>query len=83
MKVVSRVVTRKAVDAKWLNGEIGKRLRKERQRRGLTLQEVGNSLGVTRACVNHWELGSHANMLVTVVYNAALFYGVPVRRLLP
>lgn len=36
---------------------LGGRLRDLRRRRGLTLDEVGRSLGVTRACVCQWESG--------------------------
>lgn len=36
---------------------IGTRLRDLRRRRGYTLEEVGKSLGVTRACVCQWECG--------------------------
>ena len=36
---------------------LGTRLRDLRRRRGLTLDEVGRSLGVTRACVCQWESG--------------------------
>lgn len=36
---------------------LGTRLRDLRRRRGYTLEEVGKSLGVTRACVCQWECG--------------------------
>ena len=36
---------------------LGARLRDLRRRRGLTLDQVGRSLGVTRACVCQWETG--------------------------
>jgi transcriptional regulator with XRE-family HTH domain len=82
MKTTMRVVAR--VNPRWLNREIGKRLRVVRKRKGLTLAEVGIGVGVSRAAVNNWELGQHqANFVVTTLYNLALFYRVPVRRLLP
>ena len=36
---------------------LGERLRALRRRRGLTLDDVGRRLGVTRACVCQWESG--------------------------
>ena len=36
---------------------LGARLRELRRRRGLTLDEVGRNIGVTRACVCQWESG--------------------------
>ena len=36
---------------------LGARMRDLRRRRGFTLEEVGKSLGVTRACVCQWECG--------------------------
>ena len=48
-----------AVHEQLFQGQItlGGRLRDLRRRRGLTLDEVGRSLGVTRACVCQWESG--------------------------
>jgi transcriptional regulator with XRE-family HTH domain len=79
-----KIASIQRVDPAWLNREIGRRLRAERERQELTLQQVGDGLGVSRACVNNWELGKHqANFVVTQIYNLALFYRVPVGRLLP
>lgn len=84
MKTKLETRTVRSVDTIWLNAEIGKRLRALRERRGLTLQQVSVGLGVTRAAVNNWELGrAQKNFVLTTIYNLALFYKVPVKRLLP
>jgi len=81
MKTFARTVRR--IDARWVNHEIGVRLRKQRVKKGLTLAQVGIGLGVSRAAVNNWELGNQENFVVTTLYNLALFYGVSVKSLLP
>lgn len=84
MKVTKQVVTVRRVDNEWLMRELGRRLRDLLQSRGLTLQAVGDGLGVTRAAVNNWELGrSQHGFMLQRVYDIALFYKVPVTRLLP
>ena len=82
MKTTARTIRR--VDPVWLNREIGKRLREQRTKAGLSLAQVGIGLGVSRSCVNNWELGrAQLNWNLTQLYNLALFYGVDVRRLTP
>ncbi|MDO4921702.1 MAG: helix-turn-helix transcriptional regulator [Phascolarctobacterium sp.] len=36
---------------------IGTRIRYERQRLGLTLEELGNKIGVSKQCLSGWEHG--------------------------
>lgn len=36
---------------------IGNRIRYERQRLGLTLEELGNKIGVSKQCLSGWEHG--------------------------
>ena len=42
--------------------EIGKILNKRRQELGLTLEEVGNAVGVSKSTVKKWEDGYISNM---------------------
>ena len=84
MRVVTRIRTTRVVDRAWINREIGKRLRALRKANGYTLQDVAVALGVTRAAVNNWELAkSQKNFIVGTLYDLALFYKVPIRRLMP
>ena len=80
--MVKRYTVRR-INVAWLNIQIGKRLRALRRSKNLTLTEVARGLGVTRAAVNNWELGIQQNHVVTTLYNLALFYRVPIRKLLP
>lgn len=76
--------TVKRADRRWINVEIGKRLRTMRESKGYTLAEVGEAIGVTRAAVNNWELGrSQNNFILGTLYDLALFYDVPIAKLLP
>ena len=84
MKVKRRTITVRRVDNRWLMLKVGALLRELRKAQGLTLQEVADGIGVTRGAVNNWELGKHqSGFMVERLYNLALFYKVPVRRLLP
>ncbi len=84
MKVKTVTTTVRQVDRLWINVEIGKRLRALRKAKGYTLSDVGIALGVTRAAVNNWELGrAQRNFIVGTLYDLALFYRVPIRKLLP
>ena len=80
MKTTARTVRR--VDGRWLNKAIGQRVLALRKQRGLTAEQVGIGVGVTRAAVSNWELGNHGFPIETI-YNIALFYGVSPRKLLP
>lgn len=35
---------------------IGEKIRQERTRQGLSMAQFGDKLGVTRQCINQWEL---------------------------
>ncbi len=82
-KLKMRIRTVRQIDPLWLNHEIGKRLRALRVAKGYTLAQVGIGLSVTRSAVNNWELGNQQGFMLTTLYNLALFYRVPVRKLLP
>lgn len=83
MKTWVESFTIRRVDRAWLQKQIGQRIRAERERNGMTAQQVGDRLGVTRAAVSNWELGNQANFLIGQLYDLALVFKVPVRRLLP
>ena len=84
MKLKTKAITVKRVDNAWLMAELGAKLQALRQARGLTLQQVASALEVTRASVNNWELGkAQTGFLVERLYNIAIFYDVPVTKLLP
>lgn len=42
--------------------EIGERIKQLRQEKGMTLEEVGNKVGVGKSTVKKWEDGQIANM---------------------
>lgn len=76
--------TVRRADRRWIIREIGKKLRELREEKGYTLAQVGEGVGVSRAAVNNWELGkAQENFLLGTLYDLALFYDVPIARLLP
>lgn len=80
MKMKIRTIPR--VDPAWLQREMGRKLRAERTKRKFTVQAVGDGLGLTRAAISNYELGN-GSISLSVLYNLALFYKVPVASLLP
>ena len=48
--------TIKTVDSLFYR-ELGKKLRKIREHRGMTLKEVSQQTGYSRPLIDHWELG--------------------------
>ena len=47
---------------------IGDRIRQQREAKGLSLQQLADLLGVTKAAVSHWELGRTANIKNVTMY---------------
>lgn len=81
---MKRTKTVERIDPRWLNRQIGVKLRRLRHGRGLTTEEVSIAMGVTRAAVTNWELGkAQSGFLLERLYNLALFYRIHVRQLLP
>lgn len=60
---------------------LGQRLRQLRKEKSLTLQQVADELGVTRACVSKWETGTSSPDLNRLVSLANVF-GLAARDLL-
>ena len=54
-------------------GETLKKLRKER---GLTLEEVGEHLGITKSAIQKYESGEVKNIKLDTIKNLCLFYDV-------
>ena len=52
---------------------LGQRLRQLRQEKSFTLQQVADSLGVTRACVSKWETGRSQPDLASIDAIGAVF----------
>jgi len=52
---------------------LGHRLRQLRKEKSLTLQQVADALGVTRACVSKWETGRSQPDLVSIEAISAVF----------
>ena len=52
---------------------LGQRLRQLRKEKSLTLQQVADALGVTRACVSKWETGRSQPDLVSIEAISAVF----------
>jgi transcriptional regulator with XRE-family HTH domain len=80
MKLITRRVT--IVDPESLYVAVGERMREARDKSGLTQEQIGIQLGMTRANVANLEAGKTAIMLQHV-YNLALYLEIPVSRLLP
>lgn len=78
----TKTVTRRVVDMPALYRQIGARMRLHREKRGMTQQDVGLVLNMTRANVANLERGG-TRILLEHVYNAALLFRVPAARLLP
>lgn len=80
--LASRTITRRVIDIRKLNVQIGAAIRKERKRRKLSQAEVAWILGLTRAGVANLELG-HQRVGIEHLYNLALVWGIPITRFLP
>lgn len=52
---------------------IGTRIRYERQKAGLTLEELGNKVGVSKQCLSGWEHGRNMPDVVTLYRMSKLF----------
>jgi len=52
---------------------LGKRIRQLRREKSFTLQQVADSLGVTRACVSKWETGRSQPDLASIDAIGAIF----------
>lgn len=80
--IPARTITRRVIDIKKLNAQIGAAIRKERQRQKLSQAEVSWILGITRAGVANLELG-HQRVGIEHLYNLSLAWDVPITRFLP
>lgn len=80
MKVKTK--TRRVVDMQALYTSIGRNLKQAREKAGVSQRDVGMALGMSRANVANMEAGT-MRILLEHVYNAALLFNVPLRRLLP
>lgn len=56
--------------------DIGKRIKELRQQRGLTLEQVGNVIGVGKSTVLKYEKGETKNMKRSHIQKLATFFGV-------
>jgi Predicted transcriptional regulator len=77
-----KLITVKVIDRINLNKEIGKLIRKERERKKITQTFLAQQLGITRAAVSNFEAGNH-NIMVYNIYNISLILKVPLKKLLP
>lgn len=82
MPVKTSVITRRVVDRSALYREIGKKMRRVRERAGLSQETVGIALGMTRANVSSLEAGK-TRILLEHIYNAAMAMKVPASEFLP
>ena len=55
---------------------VGERIKQLRAAKGLTLEEVGNFVGVGKSTVRKWETGDIANMRRDKISRLALILGV-------
>ena len=55
---------------------VGERIKQLRTAKGLTLEEVGNFVGVGKSTVRKWETGDIANMRRDKISRLALILGV-------
>jgi transcriptional regulator with XRE-family HTH domain len=78
----TRTVTYVTVDSAWLYCEIGKRMRKMREEAGLSQEQVGRALGVSRANIANLECGRTA-ILLPHIYNLARLAKCEIGALLP
>lgn len=53
---------------------IGTRIRYERQKAGLTLEELGNKVGVSKQCLSGWEHGRNMADVVSLYMMAKFFH---------
>ena len=74
--------TVRIIDQVSLNREVGSNIRREREAAKLSQAQLATHLGMTRASISNIEAGNHAIML-SHVYNIALFLDLPISRLLP
>lgn len=74
--------TRRTLRAPVLRAHVARRLRELRQARGLTLSDVAREIPVARSTIQLMEQGRWGTR-VEVVYRLAIFYGVPIREILP
>lgn len=65
-----------------MSEEIGKKIKALREQHGLTLEELGNKVGVGKSTVRKWETGMIANMKRDKVAALAKALGVSVEYLL-
>ena len=56
---------------------VGKRIKYERQRLGLTQEELANMIGVTKNCVGAWETGRNLPDILTV-NDLSLMFKIPI-----
>lgn len=52
---------------------IGNRIRYERQKAGLTLEELGNKLGVSKQCLSGWEHGRNMPDVISLYIMSKVF----------
>lgn len=63
--------------------EIGQKIRLARLQRGLSLQALGNLVGVSRSAVHQWETGQVTNITVDHRIKLGEALGMPISDLLP
>lgn len=55
--------------------EMGKRIRQMRQELGLTMEELGEKLGVKASAVNKWENGTVENIKRSTIQKMSILFG--------
>jgi len=78
----TKTLIRRVVDSKALYRDIGRLIRRARERRKMSQEELASAIGVSRANLCNMEKGNQ-RILLEHVYNIALHLKRPVRGLLP
>lgn len=71
-----------ATGGELMSDKIGEKIRELRMAKGMTLEELGNAVGVGKSTVRKWETGMIANMKRDKIQKLADALGVPVWELM-
>jgi len=82
LKLRTKVRTVRTVDTPSLYLTIGQAMKEAREAAGMSQEQVGLALGMTRANMSNLESGRSA-ILLPHVYNLAMLLDLPIHRLLP
>jgi DNA-binding XRE family transcriptional regulator len=82
MKITTKKITIKQIDALWLYAEIGKRVKSKREQKDLLQADLAIQIGVERTSIVNLEAGKQRSP-IHVLYNIALVLGCAITELLP